>query len=34
MNLKDLELISIDQKLYDGFNDFIMSSDLKVFGNF
>lgn len=32
MNLKDLELISIDQKLYDGFNDFIMSSDLKVFG--
>jgi hypothetical protein len=34
MNLKDLELISIDQKLYDGFNDFIMSSDLKVFGKF
>jgi hypothetical protein len=32
MNLKDLELISVDQKLYDGFNDFIMSSDLKVFG--
>jgi hypothetical protein len=32
MNLKDLELISVDQNLYDGFNDFIMSSDLKVFG--
>jgi hypothetical protein len=34
MNLKDLELISIDQKLYNGFNDFIMSSDLKIFGKF
>jgi hypothetical protein len=32
MNIKDLELVSIDQKLYDAFNDFIISSDLKVFG--
>jgi hypothetical protein len=32
MNLKDLELISINQELYDGFNDFIISSDLKIFG--
>jgi hypothetical protein len=34
MNLKDLEIVSIDQKLYDGFNEFIISSDLKVFGKF
>ena len=32
MNLKDLELISIDQELYDGFNNFMISSDLKIFG--
>lgn len=32
MNLKDLELISIDQELYDGFNSFMISSDLKIFG--
>jgi len=32
MNLKDLEIVSIDQNLYDGFNEFIISSDLKIFG--
>jgi hypothetical protein len=32
MNLKDLELISIEQELYDGFNNFMVSSDLKIFG--
>ena len=32
MNLKDLELISIEQGLYDGFNSFMISSDLKIFG--
>lgn len=34
MNLKDLELISINQELYDGFNNFMISSDLKIFGKF
>lgn len=32
MDIKDLELISIDQKIYDAFNDFTLSSDLKIFG--
>jgi len=32
MNLKDLEIIDIDQKLYDNFNGFILSSDTKIFG--
>ena len=32
VKLKDLEIIKQDQKLYDGFNDFILSSDVKVFG--
>jgi hypothetical protein len=32
MNLKDLELITIEQELYDGFNNFMVSSDLKIFG--
>lgn len=32
INLKDLEIIDQDQKLYDGFNNFILSSDTKVFG--
>ena len=33
MNLKDLELVTaLDQSFYDGFNSFMLSSDLKVFG--
>lgn len=33
MNLKDLELVNaLDQNFYDGFNTFMISSDLKVFG--
>jgi hypothetical protein len=32
MKLKDLELIELDQKLYDAFNSFMISSDLKLFG--
>jgi len=32
MNIKDLELVTINQNLYDAFNEFIISSDLKVFG--
>lgn len=32
MKLKDLELITIEQNLYDAFNEFMISSDLKVFG--
>ena len=33
MNLKDLELVNaLDQSFYDGFNSFMLSSDLKVFG--
>ena len=32
MKLKELEIISQSQKIYDGFNDFMLSSDLKVFG--
>tara|TARA_R110000868_G_scaffold208480_2_gene457918 strand:- start:3739 stop:4434 length:696 start_codon:yes stop_codon:yes gene_type:complete len=32
MNLKDLELISTNQELYDAFNSFMLSSDLKIFG--
>lgn len=32
MNLKDLELITTQQELYDGFNHFMISPDLKVFG--
>lgn len=32
MNLKELEIIKIEQKLYDNFNGFILSSDTKVFG--
>lgn len=33
MNLKDLELVNaLDQSFYDSFNNFMISSDLKVFG--
>lgn len=32
MKLKELEIISQSQKIYDGFNDFMLSSDIKVFG--
>ena len=32
MKLKELELISQSQKIYDGFNSFMLSSDIKVFG--
>ena len=32
MKLNDLEIISQSQKIYDGFNDFMLSPDLKVFG--
>jgi len=32
MNLKDLELITTQQELYDGFNNFMISPDLKIFG--
>jgi len=32
LELKELEIISADQSLYDNFNGFIMSSDTKVFG--
>lgn len=32
MDLKELEIINIDQKIYDNFNGFILSSDTKVFG--
>ena len=33
MDLKDLELVTaLDQSFYDGFNSFMLSSDLKVFG--
>jgi hypothetical protein len=32
MKLKDLEIVTIDQELYDGFNKFMISSDLKIFG--
>ena len=32
MKLKELEIICQSQKIYDGFNDFMLSSDLKVFG--
>ena len=32
MKLNDLEIISQSQKIYDGFNDFMLSSDIKVFG--
>ena len=32
MNIKDLEIVeSLGQDLYDSFNKFILSSDLKVF---
>ena len=30
--MKEIEIIETEQKLYDAFNDFIMSSDTKVFG--
>ena len=32
MKLNDLEIVSQSQKIYDGFNDFMLSSDIKVFG--
>ncbi len=32
VNLKQLEIISADQSLYDNFNGFILSPDIKVFG--
>lgn len=32
MDPKEIELISQSQKIYDGFNDFILSPDTKVFG--
>jgi len=32
MKLKDLELVTTNQVLFDGFNQFILSSDLKLFG--
>lgn len=32
MNLKDLEIINIEQKIYDSFNNFILSNDTKIFG--
>jgi hypothetical protein len=32
VKLKDLEIISQTQDIYDGFNNFILSSDTKVFG--
>ena len=32
MNLKDLQIIETSQNLYDHFNGFILSDDLKVFG--
>jgi len=31
-NLKKIEIIDTEQKIFDGFNDFILSSDKKVFG--
>lgn len=31
-NLKKIEIIKTEQKIFDGFNDFILSSDKKVFG--
>lgn len=30
--MKEIEIIETEQKLYDAFNDFIMSKDIKVFG--
>jgi hypothetical protein len=30
--MKEIEIIETSQKLYDSFNDFIMSNDIKVFG--
>jgi len=32
MKLNDLEIVSQSQKIYDGFNDFMLSPDIKVFG--
>ena len=32
IDLKDLEIVDVEQKIYDHFNGFILSSDLKVFG--
>ena len=32
MDLKELEIIDATQSLYDGFNEFILSPDIKVFG--
>ena len=32
MKLNELEIISQSQKIYDGFNNFMLSSDIKVFG--
>ena len=32
MKLDDLEIIPQSQKIYNGFNDFMLSSDVKVFG--
>ena len=32
MELKDLEIIDTTQNLYDCFNGFILSPDIKVFG--
>ena len=32
MKIKDLEIIENEQALYDNFNGFILSNDLKVFG--
>ena len=32
MDLKELEIINIEQKIYDNFNGFILSTDTKVFG--
>lgn len=31
MNIKDIEMINTNQKLFDSFNDFMLSSDKKVF---
>lgn len=30
--MKEIEIIETEQKLYDAFNDFVMSKDIKVFG--
>lgn len=32
MNIKDLEIVNIEQEIYDSFNNFILSNDTKIFG--